>query len=186
MKLIVGLGNPGKEYAETRHNIGFRCINRIAKEYDISFSRKGSQARFGDGEIQGHKVALARPQTYMNLSGEAVKSLGQRYKVAPDDILIIHDDLDLPLGKVRISRGGGSGGHKGIDSIITNLGSRDFPRIRVGIGRPPEDDQDTIEYVLGPFEDDDGEIIENAVNKVAEIVACLLNEGVTMAMNRYN
>lgn len=185
MKLIIGLGNPGKEYAATRHNVGFRCINGLAKKYSVSF-RSGSKSRFGEGEIQGHKVALAKPQTYMNLSGKAVKLLMQRYKVPLDDVLIIHDDLDLPPGKVRISQGGGSGGHKGIESIIAELGSRDFLRIRVGIGRPPGEDDDAVDYVLGDFGYDEKPVIEEAIARVAEIVICLLDEGVTAAMNKYN
>lgn len=185
MKLIVGLGNPGKAYADTRHNIGFRCINKLAKKQGVSF-RSGSKSRFGEGEIQGHRVALAKPQTFMNLSGKAVKLLMQRYKIQLDDILIVHDELDLPPGKVRISRGGGSGGHKGIDSIISCLGSRDFPRIRVGIGRPPQSSQDAVDHVLGCFAGDEKDVMEDAVNTVTEAVPFLLAEGITMAMNKYN
>lgn len=186
MKLIVGLGNPGKEYSATRHNIGFRCINKLAKEYGISY-KSGSKSRFGEGEIQGYKVALAKPQTFMNLSGKAVKLLMQRYKITIDDIVVIHDDLDLPPGKIRISQGGGSGGHKGIDSIISELGSRDFLRIRVGIGRSlGEDEEDTVDYVLGGFGPDERPVIEDAIVKVAEVVLCLLDEGVTAAMNKFN
>ena len=186
MKLIVGLGNPGKEYADTRHNIGFRCINRFAKRHGISLSQRGSQAQFGIGEVEGQKVALAKPQTFMNLSGRAVKLLKQRFKTLPGDIWVIHDDLDLPLGKVRLSYGGGSGGHKGVESIITELGSRDFPRIRVGIGRPPEDGQDAVDYVLSDFDYDEREVIEDTITRVAEVILCLLDEGMTAAMNKYN
>jgi len=186
MKLIIGLGNPGKEYAGTRHNIGFHCVSRIAKSCGISFSRKGSQARFGAGEIKGEGVVLAKPQTFMNLSGKSVKLLGQRYKVALGDILIIHDDLDLPPGKIRISRGGSSGGHKGIESIISELGSRDFLRIRVGIGRPPEEDQDTVDYVLGNFSYDEKTVIEDAISRVAEAILYLMQYGIVAAMNKYN
>lgn len=186
MKLIVGLGNPGKEYAESRHNIGFRCINKLARRYDISLTQRGSQSHFGTGEIEGKRVVLVKPRTFMNLSGTAVKLMKQRFKVLTDDIWVIHDDLDLPLGKVRISQGGGSGGHKGVDSIITDLGSRDFPRIKVGIGRPPEGSQDAVEYVLGHFTGDDRSIMENALKTVNEVIPCLLVEGIAMAMNKYN
>jgi PTH1 family peptidyl-tRNA hydrolase len=186
MKLIIGLGNPGSSYADTRHNIGFRCINKLARTHGISLSRRGSQAQFGNGHIAGSDVVLAKPRTYMNLSGKAVKLLMNRFKTPPDDICVIHDELDLPLGKVRISRGGGSGGHKGIESIIAELGSRDFPRIRVGIGRPAEEDQDTIDYVLSDFTTSEKVIIEDSITRVAEAVLCLLEEGVTAAMNKYN
>ena len=137
MKLIIGLGNPGNEYAGTRHNVGFRCINRFAKMHGISMKQSGSQAQFGVAEIDGSKVVLAKPRTFMNLSGKSVKLLMARFKTTSGDILIIHDELDLPLGKIRFYSGGGSGGHRGIESIIDELGSRDFTRIRVGIGRPP-------------------------------------------------
>jgi len=186
MKLVIGLGNPGKSYADTRHNTGFRCINKLARKHGISLSRRGSQAQFGTGHIAGSDVALAKPRTYMNLSGKAVKLLMNRFKTLPEDICVIHDDLDLPLGKVRISHGGGSGGHKGIESIIDDLGSRDFPRIRVGIGRPAEEDQDTIDYVLSDFNINEKVIIEDSITRVAEAVLCLLEEGVTAAMNKYN
>lgn len=186
MKMIVGLGNPGKEYAGTRHNIGFLCINKIAKAQGISLSQRGSQAHSGAGEIEGNKVALAKPQTYMNLSGKAVKLLMQRYKAAIGDILVIHDDLDLPPGRIRLSTGGGSGGHKGINSIIACLGSRDFPRIRVGIGRPANNGEDVIDYVLERFSLDDKKVIEDAIDRVSEVVLCVLEEGMTAAMNKYN
>lgn len=186
MKLIVGLGNPGKEYADTRHNIGFRCINRLARRYGISLSRRGSQSQFGTGEVKGHMVALAKPQTYMNLSGKAVKLLEQRFKIMTGDIWIIHDDLDLLPGKIRISNGGGSGGHKGVESIISELGSRDFPRIRVGIGRPQEGGQDAVDYVLGDFGYNEREVIEDTINRITEVILCLLDEGMTAAMNKYN
>lgn len=185
MKLIVGLGNPGKDYSTTRHNIGFRCINKLAKEYSISY-KSGSKSRFGEGEIQGHKVALAKPHTFMNLSGKAVKLLMQRYKILLDDIVVIHDDLDLSVGKIRISQGGGSGGHKGIDSIISEMGSREFLRIRVGIGRPAGEDDDAVDYVLGGFGPDEKVVIEDAIARVSEVVLCLLSEGVTAAMNKFN
>ena len=186
MKLIIGLGNPGKEYADTRHNIGFRCINRIARIHGISLKQRASQAQFGSGEIEGNKVVLARPRTFMNLSGRSVKLLMQRFQALPGDVLVIHDDLDLPLGKIRFYSGGGSGGHKGIESIIYELGTRDFARIRVGIGRPPEDDPDAVDYVLSDFTPDEKTVIEDTIAKVTEAILCLLKEGMTLAMNKYN
>lgn len=186
MKLIVGLGNPGKEYAATRHNIGFHCVNKLATMQDISIKQRGSQSRFGTGEIKGCKVALAKPRTFMNLSGKAVKLLEQRFKIPPEDIWVVHDDLDLPLGKVRLSSGGGSGGHKGVDSIIAELESREFIRIRIGIGRPPESCNDTVNHVLGDFGYDERQVIEDATNRAIEAILCLLEGGMTAAMNKYN
>lgn len=186
MKLIVGLGNPGKEYSGTRHNIGYRCINRLAKMQGIDMKQHGSRAQFGVGQIKGCNIALAKPRTFMNLSGEAVKLLGQRFGTLPGDIWVVHDDLDLPLGKIRISRGGGSGGHKGVDSIINELENRDFTRIRIGVGRPPEDCQDTAEYVLGAFRYDEMAVVEDVISRSAEAILYLLQDGIVAAMNKYN
>ena len=138
MRLIVGLGNPGLKYSRNRHNIGFMCLNRFARKHGIRFARKQSQARIGEGEITGTKLILARPQTMMNLSGNSISRLVKRYKIDPADMIIIHDDLDLPLGKIRVRQGGRSAGHKGIESIIACLENSDFIRIRVGIGRPDD------------------------------------------------
>jgi PTH1 family peptidyl-tRNA hydrolase len=186
MKLIIGLGNPGKEYADTRHNVGFRCVNRLAKMHGIPVKQRGSQAQFGIGEIEGSKVVLARPRTFMNLSGKSVKLLMARFKVQSSDVLIIHDELDLPLGKIRFYTGGGSGGHKGIESIMNELGSRDFTRIRVGIGRPPGDDPDAVDYVLSDFTSDEKVVVEHTIAIVTDAILCLLREGTMAAMNKYN
>lgn len=185
MNLIVGLGNPGKAYANNRHNIGFRCINKLAKVHGIPLAQRGPQAQFGIGQIAGREVVLAKPRTFMNLSGKSVKLLMQRFQVTPDDALIIHDDLDLPLGKIRLYPAGGSGGHKGVDSIITQLGSQDFPRIRVGIGRP-QGYEDAADYVLSDFSQEERVVIEGTIVRVAEVILCLLREGVVAAMNKYN
>jgi len=136
MKLIVGLGNPGKTYTNNRHNIGFMCLSHFAKTQGISFDKKQGKARIGSGEVAGNQLLLARPQTYMNHSGQSVSRLVNKYKIGLNDILIIHDDLDLPLGTIRFRQSGSSGGHKGVDSIIYELESQDFPRLKVGIGRP--------------------------------------------------
>src|SRR5512136_1280866 len=136
MKLIVGLGNPGKGYSNNRHNIGFLCLNHFARLNRIVLDKKQAKARVGTGTVAGIEVVLAKPQTYMNASGTSVFQLMQKYSLVPDDLIVIHDDLDLPLGKIRIRRGSRSGGHKGADSIISNLGTQDFTRIRVGISRP--------------------------------------------------
>jgi PTH1 family peptidyl-tRNA hydrolase len=150
MRLIVGLGNPGQGYANSLHNLGFMCVNHFARMHRFRFDRKQAKARIGLGQVADDRVVVARPHTYMNESGQAVNRLVKKYKVELDDLIVIHDDLDLPLGRIRIRSGGGSGGHKGIESIISELGSPEFPRIRVGIG------------------------------------LCILTEGLTAAMNKYN
>ena len=193
MKLIVGLGNPGRGYAHNRHNIGFLCLNRFARTQGIRFDKKQGKARIGMGEVAGNKAVLAKPQTYMNLSGQSVSLLVRKFDIALDDLIVIHDDLDLPLGKIRISRGSGSGGHKGIDSIIYSLGSQDFSRLRVGIGRPvvppgytPISEDDIIAYVLSDFTAEEKQIISQVISRVSEAIRCLLSEGLTTAMNKYN
>ena len=193
MKLIVGLGNPGRIYAPNRHNIGFMCVNHFARTQGIHFDKKQGQARIGTGEVIENKVVLARPQTYMNLSGESVERLVRKFNIEHSDLLIIHDDLDLPTGKIRIRHGGSAGGHKGIDSIIACLGSRDFNRIRVGIGRPAAiegyaEDKETeiIGYVLTDFTPGEKKIITQVISEVSQAILCLLSEGLTSAMNKYN
>jgi len=193
MKLIIGLGNPGQIYAHNRHNIGFMCVSHFAKTQGIRFDKKQGQARIGSGEIAGSKLIVARPQTYMNLSGESVNRLVKKFSISPDDFVVIHDDLDLPLGKIRIRHGSSSGGHKGIDSIIAHLGSQDFLRIRVGIGRPDTaegfseaKETEVIDYVLSDFTPEEREIITQVIPRVSEAILCLLTEGLTTAMNKYN
>jgi len=193
MKLIVGFGNPGAAYTRNRHNIGFMCLNRFARKHGIRFTRKQGQARIGEGEINGIKLVLARPQTMMNLSGQSVSRLVKRYNIVPEDLIIIHDDLDLPLGKVRIRQGGRPGGHKGIESTIACLGTGNFIRVRVGIGRPVlmdstdmDRDSGVINHVLGDFDASENKIVAEVMNKVNEAILCLINEGLTATMNRYN
>jgi len=193
MKLIVGLGNPGKGYADSLHNLGFMCVNHFARIHSIRFDKKQGKARIGLGKIADSKVVVARPQTYMNQSGQAVGRLVKKFKISLDNLLIIHDDLDLPLGKIRIRRGGGSAGHKGVESIITELGSQDFPRIRVGIGRPIAPtgsteitDADIITYLLSELPLEEKRAITQILPKVTETILCILTEGLTAAMNRYN
>jgi len=193
MKLIVGLGNPGRIYAHNRHNIGFMCLNHLTKKLGIKLDKKQGQTRTGTGKIAGNKLLVARPQTSMNLSGQAVNWLVRKFNLNLEDLLVIHDDLDLPPGKIRISRGSGSGGHKGVDSIITQLGSADFYRIRIGIGRPPDTESsnldkeaEIIDHVLNDFTPEEKPAIKKVVPKVSEAILCLLNEGLTTAMNKYN
>jgi len=183
MKLIVGLGNPGKAYASNRHNVGFHCIDYFARCHRISIRERKARAKIGIGEVDEKRVVLAKPRTFMNLSGQAVSRLVRQYSVSLEDLVVICDDLDLPLGKVRIRQRGGSAGHKGIESIIESLGSKDFPRIRVGIGRP---DGDEISYVLSDFTAEEKDAVKEAVAEVVDALYCILTEGIEAAMNRYN
>lgn len=193
MKLIVGLGNPGRRYEKTRHNLGFLCVNLLAREFNIKMNKSLGNARTGKGQIGGNEVLLARPQTFMNLSGQSVRQLLNKTRTGMDDLVVIHDDLDLPVGKIRIRFGGGSGGHKGINSILQETGSRDFYRVRIGIGRPPRfkdnveiQEDDVLDYVLGSFTPDEKKIIENSIPRACEAVVSLITEGLTATMNKYN
>lgn len=193
MKLIVGLGNPGRAYANNRHNIGFICLRHFARTHGIIFDKKQGQARIGMGEVAGSKVMLARPQTYMNLSGEPVSQLIKKFDINLDDLVVIHDDLDLPVGKIRIRQGGSSGGHQGINSITSELASQEFIRIRVGIGRPviiegntQAKEAEVIAYVLSDFTREEKPVISGVMARVSEAVYYLLADGLTAAMNRYN
>ena len=192
MKLIVGLGNPGKHYAHNRHNIGFLCLNYFGRLHSIRFDKRQCRARTGAGEIAGEKLLLAKPGTFVNLSGKAVGCLVSKRNILLSDLLIICDDLDLPLGKIRLRQGGGSGGHKGMASIIAALGSDSFPRIRVGIGRPhvegiPSTDEDAIvNYVLSDFTPRENEIIKPTISRVAEAIDCFLTQGIEVAMGKFN
>jgi PTH1 family peptidyl-tRNA hydrolase len=187
MKLIVGLGNPGQNYARNRHNIGFMCINHFARSQGVKFDRKQARARTGKSKIAGNEVVLAKPQTHMNSSGEAVSRLVNKLKINLEDLIVIHDDLDLPLAKIRLSSGSSSGGHKGINSIIKELGSQDFIRVRIGIGRPAgASEDDIIAYVLSDFTPEQRKAIAPAIPRVSEALLYLLTEGLTPAMNKFN
>lgn len=194
MKLIIGLGNPGKAYAHNRHNIGFRCINHLSKLHSIPIKQHQCRSQVGTGKIAGIEVILAKPKTFVNLSGEAVGSLIRKYKIPANDVIVIYDDLDLPLGKLRLRPGGSAGGHKGIKSIISALGSKeDFCRIKVGIGRPTEkdgtaitNDEFIVNYVLSDFTYKEDDIINPAIAQIAEAIHCVLTEGIVAAMNKFN
>ncbi len=191
MKLIVGLGNPGRTYLRNRHNIGFTCLSYFARQVGIRFDKKVCLSRTGSGEVGGNKVVLAKPQTFMNLSGRSVSRLVKKFNINPCDLIVIHDELDLPLGKIRIRQDAGSGGHKGVESIITELGSQDFIRIRVGIGRPTTpfteiSEADVARYVLSDFTPEEKQIIKPVIVKVSGVILCLLTEGLEVAMNKYN
>jgi len=183
MYLIVGLGNPGEKYKLTKHNVGFWTIDRIAAAIDATAEKNQCDALVRQGTYGGKKVLLVKPQTFMNLSGHAVSQLLHYYKDRVEDILVIHDDLDLPVGKLRIKKGGGgAGGHNGIKSIIEQLGSNDFDRVKIGIGRKGN----AADYVLTPFVGEDRENVQKAVEQAAEAVEIWLQNGVEKAMNLYN
>lgn len=183
MKLIVGLGNPGKEYEMTRHNIGFMVISYLSRVYNIKVKKLKGKALIGDGVIAGEKVILAMPQTFMNLSGESVRELCQYYKIEPKDVIVIYDDKDIDVGKIRIRVKGSAGGHNGMKSIIYQLQSEEFPRIRVGIGMPSGD---LADHVLGHFSKEEQEKIEQAGKHAAAAVETIITDNVEKAMNQYN
>jgi PTH1 family peptidyl-tRNA hydrolase len=189
MKLIVGLGNPGRSYVRNRHNVGFICLAHFARAQGIRLDKRKGLARIGRGRVAANEVALARPQTFMNNSGQSVSRLIDKFDIDPNDLIVIHDDLDLPLAKVRISFGSSSGGHKGINSIIKEIGTKDFVRIRIGVGRPNKpqiSEDDIIAYVLSDFTLTEKRAIDNIVPTVSEAILCLLTEGLTPAMNKFN
>ena len=182
--LIVGLGNPGIQYRDTRHNVGFMVIERWASELKISL-REDNVARYGMVQFEDKRVILECPLTYMNLSGRAVKLYKERYGIMNENILVVHDDLDLPLGRLKIVRDGGSGGHKGVFSIINSLGSKEFARLRIGIGRPRYGEA-VEEYVLFPFYKDQLETIERVIDVAVEGCELFVSKGIDYAMNRIN
>ncbi len=183
--LVVGLGNPGQKYALNRHNVGFHVVNLLADQAGWHFDESKNQALLARGSLDDHRVALLKPQTYMNLSGKAVGPVVRFYKVPTERVLVIHDDLDLPLGKLRLRTLGGAGGHNGVASIIDHLGTQQFPRIRVGIGRPPGQ-MPAEAYVLQNFKPDEQLIVETAYQEAAEAVRVALRQGFEAAMNTYN
>ncbi|MDO3377046.1 aminoacyl-tRNA hydrolase [Geoalkalibacter halelectricus] len=185
MKLIVGLGNPGDKYARTRHNVGFMALNRIAEDSGIALKKKGHQGIYGVGRFAGEEVTLLQPHTYMNLSGVSVGSALKSLGGSPGDLLVLHDDVDLPFGALRIKLSGGHGGQKGVRSIMEVLGSADFMRLRIGVGRPTGE-QDVADYVLRPFAGDEAELLNSLLDRAAQAVATILRDGAQKAMNTYH
>lgn len=184
MKLIVGLGNPGSRYASTRHNVGFMVLDRLAARCGAPLTKRQCNAVVATSNIERERVHLAKPQGYMNLSGDTVGCLLRYYRMTPPDLLVVYDDRDLPMGRIRLRERGSAGGHRGITSIISVLGTAEFPRLRVGIGRPP--DQDAVDHVLGRFSGEELATMEAALDRAVEAVECALAEGLPAAMNRYN
>lgn len=185
MKVMIGLGNPGKKYEDTRHNVGFMAIDTISKQWDISVTQQKFRALVGEGRIDMQKVLLVKPQTYMNLSGESVSEILKFYKLTHEDILVIYDDLDLPVGKLRLREKGSAGGHNGIKSLIAHLGTQDFKRIKIGIDRP-EPGRSVSDYVLGTFPKAEQPDIQKAVELASEASVYWLKESFPNVMNKFN
>lgn len=183
--LLVGLGNPGREYRENRHNIGFKVIDRLAESLDLKLTRVQNKALCGTAVLGDAKVVLAKPQTYMNLSGESVAGLSRFYKVPAENIMVIHDDIDLPFGVLRLRPGGGSAGQKGVISIIDRLGTQDFPRMRFGIGRP-SGTRGGAGYVLKNFSPDEQKELVVLIDQAVSAARLFITDGLDAAMNRYN
>lgn len=185
MKLIAGLGNPGSKYQFSRHNSGFMVLDRLADQHRIGMTQQGFGAFYGKGNISGHPVLLVKPQEYMNLSGGAVRKFFDYFRIDMADVIVVHDDLDLPFGTIRIKAGGGPGGHKGLISIIESLGSADFNRVRLGIGRPER--KEIVEsHVLSPFSSEELSPLPQLIANAAEIVAEMLATGIQVAMCTYH
>lgn len=186
MYIIAGLGNPGKQYAQTRHNVGFDTIDILADKYNISVDTKKHKALCGKGMIEGQKVVLAKPQTFMNLSGESVRELVDFYKIDPEEeLIVIYDDISLEPGKIRIRKKGSAGGHNGIKNIIAQLGTQNFQRIKVGVGEKPKG-WDLADYVLGHFSKEDRGLVDDALKRVAGAVELMVQGEVDQAMNQFN
>ena len=200
MKIIVGLGNPGSEYATTKHNVGFMLVDAIAKEINAGNWREDFRALISDVFVDGEKIFLVKPLTYMNLSGEAVRPIMDYYKLTPDDLIVAHDDMDLQTGVIRLRPKGSGGGHHGIESIIQHLnGNENFARIRIGVGRPPFDERSiphsdspyaamskVNKHVLSPFTEEDSIKIKEAINYLVPATLCIVREGINNAMNKFN
>ncbi len=186
MYLIVGLGNPGREYVGTRHNIGFEAVDAICAKYDIKLNKEKFRAVYGEGRIGGEKVLVIKPQTYMNLSGESVREFRDWFKMDQENIIVIYDDISLPVGKLRIREKGSAGGHNGIKNIIYQLGTDVFPRIKIGVGTPEHADYDVKAYVLGRFSKEETEVLVKTVIQAAAAVEEMILHDPQSAMNLYN
>lgn len=184
MHVVVGLGNPGSRFSSTRHNVGFMALDHLAKKLDVSFRGK-FQAEIGEALIAGDKALLVKPQTFMNLSGRSVREVLNWYKLTPENLIVIYDDMDLPLGKIRLRPQGGAGGHNGIKSIIGELGTESFNRVKIGIGRPPEG-WDPADYVLSDLRSNDVRDLAEVLVMVEGAVNSIISEGINRAMNSYN
>ena len=185
MILVVGLGNPGKAYSRSKHNLGFMVVDEVASRIGATLSKKGFTALYGEVVQEEKKLLLLKPQTYMNRSGQSVSQAAEFFKISAQDIIVVYDEMDLPLRNLKIRRGGGSAGHKGIESIIAHLGDDNFVRVRVGIGKP-EDKSKTVNHVLSHFTKEESSILEGVVNRAADAVLEIIARGVESAMNKFN
>ena len=184
MRLVAGLGNPGKEYEGTRHNVGFMVVDELARAARVAVDRKKFAAELGEGEVEGERCLLVKPLTFMNLSGEAVGAAARFYKVPAEHVVVVHDDLDLEFGRVQIKTGGGAGGHNGLKSLIAHLGP-DFVRIRVGIGKPGGK-KEVVGHVLGGFDRKESEELPFAIGRAADATRCVVKNGPLRCMNEFN
>ncbi len=185
LKLVVGLGNPGSKYENTRHNIGFDCLQKLHASMGSVTVQSKFESQIAKGSLGSHDVVLAWPMTYMNCSGRAVAQIARFYKIPTDFILVVCDDLSLPLGKLRLRKGGSSGGQKGLDDVLKALGTQDVPRLRIGIDATPENRQ-TVDYVLSKFSKKEREVVEESLVLALDAVQCWINDGIEKAMNRFN
>lgn len=185
MFIVVGLGNPGDRYRCTRHNLGFQCVDLLAQRWGMRLSDRRAKAVLGQGTRDGQPVVLAKPRTFMNNSGEGVEYLLTRFGATPQDLLVVYDDMELPVGRLRLRASGSPGHHNGIRSIIAVLQTEAIPRLRIGIGQPPPG-QDAVPYVLGRFDPSEEGPIANSVSEAADAIACILDENIDVAMNRFN
>ena len=186
MKIFVGLGNPGAEYSKTKHNVGFMLADKLAEKIGAESWREKFNALVAESFFEGEKILIVKPQTFMNLSGEAVGPLTNFYKISAEDLIVAHDDMDLPVGKIRLRPKGSGGGHHGIESIIQHLGGeKNFPRVRIGIGRPSQN-WTVNNHVLSPFNPEDAEKISEAIENLIPAVICIFRDGIDMAMNKFN
>lgn len=185
MYIIIGLGNPEKDYSNTRHNMGFQVINKLAREYEIQVTKSKFKGLYGNGVIEGEKVILLKPQTFMNLSGESVKEILEFYKIDEGQIIVIYDDIDIEPGTIKMGKTGGPGTHNGVKSVVHELNTQNFKRVRVGIGMP-EKKEDLIEYVIGPIPEEDKEPLEKGTELAKEAVIEIIRNGIDIAMNQFN
>ncbi|PIU62807.1 MAG: aminoacyl-tRNA hydrolase [Armatimonadetes bacterium CG07_land_8_20_14_0_80_40_9] len=185
MKLVVGLGNPGRLYRDTRHNLGFKVVDKLSKKFALKIKKRRFGAKFGEVRIKKEKIILVKPLTFINLSGEAVSHFCRYFKLKPSSLLVICDDLNLSLGKLRIRSNGSAGGHKGLHSIIEKLGTKDFARLRIGIGNPPPD-ENAVDFVLSEFSREEKTFIEQSIALATEAVEVIIAEGIEVAMRKYN
>lgn len=185
MKLVVGLGNPTGKYENTRHNVGFEVIDYLADKYGVALDTMKHKGIYGKGMLEGQSVLLLKPMTFMNLSGESVRAVADYYRVEPEDIIVICDDINLDMGRLRIRRKGSAGGHNGIKNIIAHLGTEDFPRVRVGVGKKP-DSMDLADYVLSHFSQDDQAVMNQGYENAGEAVGLMVQDKLEQAMNQYN